>query len=72
MRLVIALLALSATSGGAAERVGFIHYEGRANLITEVRETDEAGRKVYIVTERPSGLTYRQDYAPDGTVWQKN
>lgn len=54
----------------AAERVGFIHYEARPNLITEVRETEEAGRTVYVVTERPSGLTYRQDYAPDGTVWR--
>lgn len=72
MRLMIALLALSATSAGAAERVGFIHYEGRANLITEVREIEEDGRKIYVVVERPSGLSYRQNYAPDGTVWRRN
>ena len=71
MRLAVALLIASTVSAAAGERVGYIHYPDRPDLITQVRETSENGKAVYVVVERPSGFIYRQDYAPDGTVWQK-
>lgn len=66
--MLTALLLLSTTPAIAADRIGYIRHD--ANHVEEVRETEENGRKVYIVTAMPSGMTYRVNEPPAGTVWR--
>lgn len=62
------LLTVLVSSSAMADRVGYIRHD--ANRIEQVREIEEDGRKVYVVTVMPSGATYRTTEPPPGTVWR--